>query len=140
MRTIEFPTRSWKRGIAVLGALAGLALAPAPAQADVCGDFEDIAEDLLDIYFDEFEEFFTLSEKTCDAMANTFHAACTSAVKDAEKCWNRQFLSVSKAAKPGCTEVAKNPSACNQEYKDLVEGAKDELEWAVGRIREAFAS
>jgi len=118
MMKIQFPTNTWKRGIAALGALAGLALAPAPAQAAVCGDFEDIADNLLDSYFDEFGEFFGLSEKTCDAMAKTFYSACTTAVKDAVKCAQRQVGTIPKAAKPACQEAAKNPSSCNTFYKD----------------------
>jgi len=112
-------TKAWRRGIAAVGVLAGLALAPAPAQAQVCGDFEDIANDLLEIYIEEFDaEFFALSEKTCDSMQKTFYSACTTAVKDAVKCWQRQVDTIPKAAKSACQEAAKNPSSCYEFYKD----------------------
>ncbi len=118
MRTIEIPTRFWKRSIAALGAVLGLALAPAPAQAEVCGDFDDIAEDLFETYVEEFGGFFGLSEKTCDSMTKTFYSACTTAVKDAVKCWQRQIGTIPKAAKPACEEAAKNPSSCYSSFKD----------------------
>ena len=127
MRTIAIPTRFWKRSVAALGAVLALASAPATARADVCGNFEDIADDLLDIYFEVLGDFFTLSENTCDSMRKTFKTACDSAVKDAEKCWNRQVASVVKASKPGCKETAKNPSACNDDFKDEGDSEKDDI-------------
>lgn len=123
MHGYEHWTRSWKRGLAALGALSGLALAPAPAQAEVCGDFGDIADDLLAIYLDEFGELFPLSEKTCEEMTKTFDSACNTAVKDAKKCWDRVVGGIPKAAKPPCNERFQNPSTCYNAYKNQ---AKDE--------------
>lgn len=118
MRRIGISTGTWTRSLAVLGAVAGLAFAPAPAQAQVCGDFEEVAEDLLDEYFDELGGFFTLSETTCDSMTSTFFKACTTAVKDATKCFQTQFKSLPKAAKPACKENFEDPSDCEQSFKN----------------------
>jgi hypothetical protein len=118
MKKIGISKGIWKPSLAVLGALAGLALAPASAQAQVCGDLEEIADDLLDEYFDELGDFFTLSEKTCDSMTSTFFKACTTAVKDSVKCFKTQFKSLPKAAKPACKENFEDPSDCEQSFKN----------------------
>lgn len=110
--------------MAAIVVLAGLALAPGPAQAQICGEFEEIADDLLDVYFDELGDFFTLSENTCDAMTKEFAKACDTAVKDAQKCAERQLDSVPKVAKPACKEAAQNPSDCDKEFKDDAKDAK----------------
>ena len=125
MKKTLFAMKSWKQGIAALGALAALALAPAPAHAEICGDFDDIADDLLDFYLEEFDVFFGLSEKTCDEMVKTFTATCTTKVKDAAKCWDGLFKSLPKAAKPPCNESAQNPSSCYNSYKEEARGLQN---------------
>ena len=125
MRQMETSTRLWKQALAALGVLAGLALAPAPAQAQICGDFEDLAEDLLDAYFEEFEDFFTLSANTCDSMKSTFAKACDTAVKDAVKCAQNQIKALPKAGKPACKENFENPSDCDQNFKNEAELANN---------------
>jgi len=125
MRKFDTISRLATSGAAAFALFAGLALAPAPAQAQICGEFDEIAEDLLDAYFDELGDFFTLSEKTCDAMTGTFSKACNTAVKDAVKCFQRQIGELPKAAKPACKEAAKNPSLCDQAFKDDAGEAKD---------------
>lgn len=125
MRKMEISTRLWKQGLAALGVLAGLALAPAPAQAQICGEPDEIASDLLDVYFDTFGDSFVLDSDTCNAMAKVFLQACNSAVKDAVKCADRQIDSIPKAAKPYCKEFSKNPSDCDKNFKDDAEEDKD---------------
>lgn len=129
MRNFETAKRCAKGGCAALAMLAGLALAPAPAQAQVCGDLDEIAEELLDAYYDAFGEFllFGWSEKTCDSMTNTFFKACNTAVKDAVKCAQRQIGEIPKAAKPLCKEASKVPSECEGSYKDDAEDASDSV-------------
>lgn len=141
MRKLETMIRFGKCGAAAFALFAGLAFAPAPAQAQVCGDLDDIAEDLLVAYFDELADFFTLSEKSCDAMTSTFFKACNTAVKDAVKCLQRQIGEIPKAAKPGCREAAKNPSSCESVFKDqakLESGfVEDEAQFAYGDCESA---
>jgi hypothetical protein len=125
MTTSDGAMRVWKQSLMAIGVLAGVALSPAPAQAQICGDLDDIAEDLLEFYVSEFADFFTLSEPTCDAMTKEFAKACSTAVKDAVKCAERQFDAIPKAAKPACKEASKNPSDCNDSFKDEAENEKE---------------
>jgi hypothetical protein len=116
MKQFPLAMKTWTSGIAALGALASLALAPAPAQAQPCADVTDIANSLLTLYLDEFETFFTLDQKGCESLQSTFSSMCTTAVKDAVKCWSRQIGTLPKAAKPVCAQAPK-PDQCNQTYK-----------------------
>lgn len=125
MRMIEISLRMGKQGLAALGVLVGLALAPASAQAQICAEPDEIADQLLDEYIDQFEDFFPLSEKTCESMAKTFYKACNTAVKDSVKCANHAVDSIPKAAKPGCNENGKNPSSCKQAFKEEAEDVND---------------
>ncbi len=117
MKKIPLAMKTWKSGIAALGALAGLALAPGPAHAQPCADVTTIANDLLSLYLDQFEGDFPLSvQKNCDSLQKTFLSACSSAVKDSAKCWNRQLSMLPKAAGPVCSEQMK-PDQCNSTFK-----------------------
>jgi hypothetical protein len=127
MKKFPFATRTWKSGSAALGALAGLALAPAPAHAQPCADVTDIANSLRTLYLDEFDVFFTLDQKSCDTLQKTFYSACTTAVKDAVKCWDRQIGTLPKAAKSVCTQVVK-PDQCNQTYKNDAKNRQNEID------------
>jgi hypothetical protein len=127
MRQLGISTKVWKRGIAAFGAVAALALAPAPAQAQPCGDIPNIASDLLGIYLDQFEGYFTLHiQKNCDALQKTFYSACTSAVKDSLKCWDRQIATLPKAAASVCSEAVK-PDQCNQSFKNSANDGQNEI-------------
>jgi hypothetical protein len=120
MKQTPFATKTWKSGIAALGALAGLALAPAPAHAQPCADVPKIANDLLSLYLDQFESNFTLSvQKNCDSLQKTFLSACSAAVKNATKCWSGQLGALSKAAGPVCSEAGK-PEQCNATFKNNI--------------------
>ena len=125
MYRYEDPARSWKQILVALAALAALALAPAPAQAQICGELDDISEDLLGVYYEELGGFFTLSQESCESMTKTFHKACNTAVKDAVKCIERQLDNITKAAKPGCKENFEDSSACDQEFKNEAEQEKE---------------
>jgi hypothetical protein len=128
MRQIGISTKVWKRGIAAFGAMATLALTPAPAQAQPCGDIPNIANDLLGIYLDQFEGYFTLNtQKNCDSLQKTFYSACTSAVKDSVKCWDRQIGTLPKAAAPVCNEAVK-PDQCNQSFKNDAKNGQNEVD------------
>ena len=124
MRTSEHSTPSWQRVFAALGALLGLALAPAPAQAQVCGDFDEIANGIVEYYYDWLGDFFPLDGNTCDSIASTFYKACNAAVKDTGKCVDRQFDALAKAAKPACKAEAVDPSSCAEDYKAGAESQK----------------
>jgi hypothetical protein len=128
MGMIEISLRMGKQGLAALGILAGLALAPTPAQAQVCAEPDEIADELLDEYIDQFEDFFPLSKKTCESMAKTFYKACNTAVKDSVKCADHAVGSIPKAAKPGCKEASMVPSECNQFFKNQAEAINDFVE------------
>ena len=135
MTTSDGAMRPWKRAWITIGVLAGVTLSPVAAQAQICGEPPDIAEDLLEFYVSEFEDLFTLSEQTCDAMAKEFLKACDTAVKDAVKVRRAPARRVPKAAKPACKEASQNPSDCAGDYKD---DAKDDKQLVEAGANFAF--
>jgi hypothetical protein len=132
MKKIPSAIRTWKRSVAALGAMAGLALAPAPAKAQPCADLAGIPDDLLGIYFDSFESLVPLDTKSCQTMTKSFSSACSSAVKDAVKCWDRQLSNILKASKTACSAGSKNPSSCYDGFKTESDDAGNELDAEAG--------
>jgi hypothetical protein len=114
--------------LAALGALLGLAFAAPAAQAQICGDIGecDISDDVYDDNIQEFCGFFPLDEDSCGKMAQRILQQCETAVKNALKCWNAYTNGFPKTAKTPCKEAAKNPSDCNEDFKDQANGWEDD--------------
>jgi hypothetical protein len=125
--SIVAATQRWKRGLAAAAVCSSLALGSAPAQAQICAEPEDIAEELYEAYLDEIGDFFPLSENACESIASTYFKACKQAVKDAVECTERQLDAIPKAAKSACKEAATNPSGCVDDFKEDAEISKDSV-------------
>src|SRR5262245_35102588 len=118
--------RIWMAAAAAL--FAGLGFGAAPSRAQICGALFDhcqIAEDVLDLNFDQFEGFFPLDEEICGPMALSMIKQCESAVKAAVKCWTAQANALPKTAKSACKAEIGQEKECNEHYKDA---AKDDIE------------
>lgn len=115
-------------GIAALAALLGVTFAAAPAQAQCADVFDtcEIADDLLDWYYEEFGDFFTLPEEDCDKLAQKYYDQCVSAVKLAKKCWNSQIADIGSTAKTACKTEGEDSDDCKAYFKDRTNGWRDE--------------
>ena len=121
MQRIVFST------FAALAAFVAVAFGAAPAQAQICGDLFDecdIADDVVDLNYEQFGGFFTLGEDTCAKMAESVFKQCEKAVKSAVKCWSDQANSISKTSKSACKTEGEFASDCNADYKA---DAKDDV-------------
>jgi hypothetical protein len=128
MRGLGFLGRSWRPALAALGASMAIALAPAQAGAQTCGEFDDIAEGIYGFWGDQFEDFFPIGdEDVCGPFTGKFQAACENAVKDAVKCWNKRVGEIAKAAKLPCG-ITKNPGDCKADFKESEEVDRDDIE------------
>jgi hypothetical protein len=120
MARIRITQRSW--GLFVALVCAGVGLSVTPARADVCGEFDEIAESLYGWWGDQFEGFFPINdEEICGPLTGKFQAACEKSVKDALKCWSKRSGEIAKAAKFPCALGGSKAPGCRANFKEEAE-------------------
>jgi hypothetical protein len=127
--------RSLLSTFAALSAFAALCFGAAPARADVCGDLFDeceLADGVVAWNVSELAAYFPLDIATCQKITDGVLAQCQAAVKAAAKCWQGQFDSVPKTAKPACKTEGTGASECNASFKSVYADESEELDVFVG--------
>lgn len=131
-----------RRGLALLGGVAGLWLGAQPAAAQfACADLGDVPEDMLEFYLVEFDEDFAVDlgdEALCAVLTQTFVKACSTAVKDTAKCLQNAFSNLGRQRQAGCKGLLSgdDAKACSAQAKSLASGAVSRIKQEAGFLTE----
>jgi hypothetical protein len=117
------------RGIAVAALLmVFVLLGGGQAQAQACGEIEDVPSEFLDDYIETLGGLFPLSAAECEKITKSAVSSCHKAVSASASCAENQVSGVRKGSKTACKAQGDEEDQCNTDVGgllDLVQGLLD---------------
>jgi hypothetical protein len=111
------------RRVAVLSSLVLGVLIAGGANAQPCGDLDEVPEQVYAGYLELLGDLFYLPRVTCEKIVKTVVASCHRTVSSSASCVGAQIRGVAKAGRMACAAQDAGQEECVDELAELLANA-----------------